>query len=173
MNYEFALKMANQIKSELAPHCKRIEIAGSIRRKKADGIKDVEIVCIPKSYNVGLFRSGIATVIEQWPKVKGDLPCKYTQRIYATHGNEIIKVDIFFATPENWGMILAIRTGSAEFSHKVLATAWSRKGYESREGILYKEDILYNDRGNAVQIREEIDLFRLLGIDWVDPENRH
>ncbi|MCH7400104.1 hypothetical protein MM236_19065 [Belliella sp. DSM 107340] len=166
MIYEFALEIAEKIKSDLAPHCERIEIAGSIRRKKPEDIKDVEIVCIPKPYNVGLFRSGIAEVIEQWPKVKGDLPCKYTQRIYGTYGNEIIKVDIFFANPENWGLILAIRTGSAEYSHKALATTWSIKGYKSENGMLY------NDRGNPVPVREEKDLFDLLGMDWVEPENR-
>lgn len=163
MDYTYAKKVADMIRDQLAPHCDRIEIAGSIRREKPTDIKDVEIVCIPKPYEVGLFRSGIATVIEQWPKVKGDLPCKYTQRIFP----DGIKVDIFFATPENWGMILAIRTGSADYIHKVLATTWSRKGYRSEEGILY------NDRGNRVFVREEEDLFKLLGLEWVEPRERN
>jgi len=63
MRLEIAQELAHGIRNQLAAHCERIEIAGSIRRRKADDIKDVEIVCIPKPYGVGLFRSGIASVI--------------------------------------------------------------------------------------------------------------
>ena len=160
MEYLKAKKIADSVLQELKPHCERIEIAGSIRRKKANP-NDIEIVAIPKPYDVDLFESGIATVINQWKKVKGELPCKYTQRILP----EGIKLDLFFATPENWGLIFAIRTGSAEFSHRVLASGWVKKGYSSKNGILLKY-------GTEVPIREERELFELLGIDWVDPVDR-
>lgn len=156
-----AIKYAEEIKKQLAPHCIRIEIAGSIRRKKLDP-NDIEIVCIPKPYqNNGLFSDGIATVINNWPKVKGELPCKYTQRIYAGE-----KVDIFFATPENWGYILAIRTGSARFSKELLAYQWVKKGFKGIDGMLYKN-------GDPIILREEKDLFTLLDIDFVEPEKRN
>lgn len=160
MKYFEALKIANNIKSELQPFCERIEIAGSIRRCKPD-VKDIEIVAIPKPYDVGLFESGIATVINKWQKVKGELPCKYTQRILP----EGIKVDIFFATAENWGLIYAIRTGSAEYSHKVLAAGWVKNGYVSKEGHLY----LY---GQKTPIYEEEDLFKRISVPFADPELR-
>ena len=64
MNLQQAQQIAERIKSELAPHCDRIEIAGSIRRKKPE-VKDIEIVCIPKPYETGLFASGIAKVVDQ------------------------------------------------------------------------------------------------------------
>ena len=35
MELKKALNIAEKVKSLLAPHCERIEIAGSIRRKKA------------------------------------------------------------------------------------------------------------------------------------------
>ncbi len=125
MKLHLALEIANRIKLELEPHCDRIEISGSIRREKP-WVKDIEIVAIPKPYETGLFSSGIAPVVEQWKKVKGELPCKYTQRILP----EGIKLDLFFAQPDNWGLIYAIRTGSADYSHKVLATNWVRLGYK-------------------------------------------
>lgn len=159
MTYEHAYQLATEVFSLLSPHCERIEIAGSIRRKRPNP-GDIEIVCIPKPYEVGLFESGIATVINKWEKVRGVLPCKYTQRIYK---NE--KVDIFFATPDNWGLILAIRTGSAEYSHKVLADGWVARGYHGDGGKLVRD-------GNIRYIREESDLFNLLGMDYVEPENR-
>ena len=158
--YSEAKKIADSIVELLRPHCDRIEIAGSIRRKKSI-VGDIEIVAIPKPYDTGLFESGIATVVNRWKKVKGDLPCKYTQRILP----EGIKLDLFFAEPGNFGLIYAIRTGSAEYSHKVLATGWVKKGYKSEGGYLYND-------GRQREIPEEEDLFRLIGIPFVEPELR-
>lgn len=161
MKYEQALKIAERVKSELEPHCWRIEIAGSIRRKKPE-VGDIEIVAIPKAYDVGLFASGIALIVSQWPKVRGELPCKHTRRVLP----EGIELDLFFATRENWGLILAIRTGSAEFSHYKLACGWSRRGFVSKGGRLY------NSRGDAVITAEEVDVFRAAGVAWHEPEAR-
>ena len=161
MELQKALNIAEKVKSLLAPHCTRIEIAGSIRRKKAD-VKDIEIVAIPKAYDTGLFESGIATVVNKWEKVKGELPCKYTQRILP----DGIKLDLFFAERGNWGLIYAIRTGSAEYSHKVLATEWVKRGYKSEGGYL-----LYN--GRKILVLEEEDLFKRIGVPFVDPEFRN
>ncbi len=156
----------------LKPHCDRIQIAGSLRRK-CSTCKDIEIVCIPKMYEVGLFESGIATVVNQWHKVKGNLPCKYTQRLIAVkdiipahRGNEIIKLDLFFATKYNWGYILAIRTGTTRFSQN-LASTWKKKGYHGKDGMLRHQN------GRSIAVPEEKDLFYRLGIGYVEPENRN
>jgi DNA polymerase/3'-5' exonuclease PolX len=79
--------------------------------------------------------------------------------------DEGIDVDLFTARPENWGLIYALRTGSAEFSHKVLAAGWVRQGYKSVDGML-----TYN--GREVPTPEEADLFRLAGVVWMHPEAR-
>jgi len=159
--YAEAYKIALEVVEQLKPHCLRIEIAGSIRRKKAD-CGDVEIVAIPKPYEIGLFQNGIASVVNQWKKVRGELPCKYTQRILPCG----IKLDLFFATEENWGLIFAVRTGSADYSHKVLANGWVRDGFKSIDGYLFKN----NER---CAVREEKDLFKLIGVSYVEPENRN
>ena len=161
MELQKALNIAEKVKLLLAPHCERIEIAGSIRRKKSN-VKDIEIVAIPKPFQTGLFESGIATVVNKWDKVKGELPCKYTQRILP-YG---IKLDLFFAERFNWGLIYAIRTGSAEYSHKVLATEWVKRGYKSEGGYL-----LYN--GKKILVLEEEDLFKRIGVPFVEPEFRN
>lgn len=166
MKYEDAIIIAERIKAELAPHCERIEIAGSIRRQKPE-VKDIEIVAIPKPYDIGLFQSGIAEVINQWQKVKGEMEygvCKYTQRILP----DGIKVDIFFAEPGNWGLQLAVRTGSADYSHKVLASGWVSRGYRSEGGYLYSAGS--NTRHEHY---EEIDLFKRIGVDYVEPQFRN
>ncbi len=160
MKYEKALKIAEKIKAELTPHCERIEIAGSIRRKRPE-VKDIEMVATPKSYDTGLFESGIATVVNQWQKVKGELPCKYTQRILP----EGIKLDLFFAEDDNWGNIYAMRTGSADYSHLELASRWKFMGYKSIDGFLHRDN-------QKIALREEEDLFKLLCIPYLEPEKR-
>jgi DNA polymerase/3'-5' exonuclease PolX len=161
MQLDKALEIAERTKELLAPYCERIEIAGSIRRKKPQ-VKDIELVAIPKPYDVGLFESGIATVVNQWEKVRGELPCKYTQRLLP----DGIALDLFFANHENWGLIYAMRTGSADYSHKVLATGWVKLGYKSEGGQLCISD-------RQIAIPEEKDLFKLIGVPYLDPELRN
>lgn len=163
-----AQAIATRVRDLLAPHCERIEIAGSIRRK-CPQVGDIEIVAIPKPYETGLFENGVAEVINRWEKIKGELEykgrpgvkaCRYTQRLLP----EGIKVDIFFANTWNWGYILAIRTGSAKYS-KMLATTWKRRGYNGNDGHL--------TYGGVVQmVCEEIDLFNILNIPYCAPEAR-
>ncbi len=144
MRYEDAIIIAERIKSELAPYCERLEIAGSIRRKKPE-VKDIEIVAIPKPYEIDMFESNLAIAVNQWEKVKGNLQygkCKYTQRILP----DGIKLDLFFAEPGNWGLIYAIRTGSADYSHRVLASGWVKRGYYSKGGYIHskKDAVVYS-----------------------------
>lgn len=158
-----ALKIAESVKTQLAPHCSRIEIAGSIRRMKPE-VKDIEIVAIPLPYeNSGMFVSGIAEVVNQWEKVKGELgpECKYTQRILP----EGIKLDLFFATPENWGWIYALRTGSSDYNFRYLE-AMRNKGMRAVGG----EILSYFSKPVIVDSEEK--LFEVLGMEFVKPENR-
>ena len=159
--YVEAYKIALEVLEQLKPYCERIEIAGSLRRKKSE-VGDIEIVAIPKPYSVGLLEDGIASVVNKWQKVKGELPCKYTQRVLP----EGIKLDLFFAEEGNWGSILAIRTGSADYSHYVLANGWVRNGFNSSGGYLYRN-------GEKYELREEAELFRLIGMSYVEPEDRN
>jgi len=165
-----ALKIAIEAREILRPHCERVEIAGSIRRNKPE-VGDIEIVAIPLPYETGLFESGIATVVNQWTKVKGELEyigrpkikkCKYTQRILPSG----MVLDLFFAEPENWGYIYAIRTGSVEYS-KTLAQRWNQLGYHGDEGYLWRTG------GHIVTVREEEDLFNLLKIPFCPPGARN
>lgn len=151
-------KIADEVVELLSPHCERIEIAGSVRRKSEDS-KDIEIVAIPKPYDIGLFTSGIALVLNNWKIIRGRLPCKYTQRVFKD-----IKIDIFFADEMNFGYLFAIRTGPAEFSH-LLAKKWIGAGYKGEGGYLYS-------RGNRIPVAEEYDLFGLIGMDYIHPQER-
>jgi DNA polymerase/3'-5' exonuclease PolX len=157
MELNQAKLIADKYVAALAPLCERIEIAGSIRRRKPQ-VNDIEIVCIPRGRDM----YGFVTEVNKLEKAKGEPTGKYTQR-YLPEG---IKLDLFMANKDNWGMILAIRTGSADFSHQVLAVGWTRRGYKSKDGVLIAQD------GNRRYIREEEDLFDLIGVSFVDPIRR-
>ena len=164
MKYEDAIIIAERIKSEMAPYCERIEIGGSIRRKKPE-VKDIEIIAIPKPYEYGLFEDGLASVVNKWQKVKGEMiygKVKYTQRILP----DGIKLDLFFAQPGNWGLIYAIRTGSATYSSIVLASSWVSRGYHSVDGFIHSN-------GRKIETPEEEDLFKIANVKWVEPEMRN
>jgi len=158
--------IAREVIYKLEPYCARISVAGSVRRKKPV-VKDIEIVLIPHKDCLMEY----AVALAHYPGLKGELCGKYTKRRHPSG----INLDIFMATPNNWGLQLAIRTGSAQFSHRVLATGWSKKGYVSKGGILYPtinicEDDL--DYSNPIYIREEKELFDLIGITYIKPEER-
>jgi DNA polymerase/3'-5' exonuclease PolX len=195
MKYADALRLATRIQDLLAPHCERIEIAGSVRRQRAD-VKDIEIVAIPKPFETLLFQSGIATVVNDWEKVRGDITpeARYTQRIIrwtvgtdqcfpqllglnlamgpATFGQKLsgwneTKLDLFLCTPTNWGLMMVYRTGSKEFNIRWLRQA-KKRGYDMTGGQIYAAG-----RKEPVQIREEQDLFSRIGMPLVPPQQRN
>ena len=169
MKLSKAEKIAQKYLELFKPHCKRIEIAGSIRRGKAD-CGDIELVCIPKSTMVknGFFDefeardNEFVKLVHSIPRVKGDGLGKYIQFILP----EEIHLDMFVATERNWGYIFSIRTGSAFFSHNTLAKGWVAKGYHGKDGMLRDQ---YE---NEIEIKEEIDLFNLIGLQFIKPEKR-
>lgn len=172
MPLDEALKIAEDVVKELSPYCERIEIAGSIRRRKST-VKDIEIVCIPKQKEIvarDLFDSTVSYVrdpkfvstINNWKKVKGcPAKGKYTQRVLP----QGIKVDIFTTSPEQWGLTLAIRTGSADYTRFALMVGLKKVGCKSIEGMVMRNR-------KMIPIREEKELFDLLGIDYLPPEKR-
>lgn len=169
--------LANGIVAELAPHCSRIQIAGSVRRKNP-WVNDIEIVAIPDFSTgstistVDLFgnevfhrpRAGaefLAAVRRAFAPLTDVNPkSRYVKGIRAG-----MQVDLFLATENNWGYILAIRTGSADFTHR-LAQRWSQMGYHGKDGMLHRAN------GEAVPLKEEVDLFALLGMAMPPPEMR-
>lgn len=188
MKLEQAQKIAQSLKSDLEPYCERIEIGGSIRRKKPD-VKDIELVVIPKfgdfptgqmslegdpltSFENLLFdhiaanrdKYDIIKMGEKYAQIQLDLTeCdEWTAEILGE--DKYIKVDVFTATLGTWGYIFLLRTGPAEFS-KWVVTELKRRGYTPKDGAVWHGDLRINT------LDEEM-VFRLLGIDWIEPECR-
>ena len=156
-----AQEIAAQVVARLAPYCERCEVAGSVRRLKPE-VKDIEVVVIPRSRDIAAF----AGIVNEWTAVKGKPTGKYTQRRLP----QGIVLDLFMATRDNWGLIYAIRTGSADYSHRTLAAGWVKAGYKSEGGMLRRQGKHFT--GAQVVLPEERDLFALIGVPWVEPEKR-
>ena len=156
----------------ISPLCDRIEVAGSIRRQRVD-IGDIEIVAIPRSVQGALFLEPERTSTEikealtknYFPILKaGD---RYIQTVF-----DGFQVDLFLATPETWGCVFTIRTGSAEFTHK-LVTKKSFGGY-CPNNLYFKEARIWDSRsGEAYATPEEADVFELLGLEFIEPRERN
>lgn len=153
----------------------RIEEAGSLRRGKAD-VGDLELVAIAKptvdllggeTYSAVPIRTRLETA--GWEVIKGREGDKYIKFMLPMQGSLRMPVDLFLTTPEQWGIIHIIRTGSSDFSHRLvtskLAGGWMPFGMQCADGWLWKN-------GEKLITREEEDVFRLLGVEWVAPKDR-
>lgn len=168
MDYLEARQLAERVCHQLTPHCDRIKICGSIRRKKQE-VSDIDIVALPKTNPVkDLFgmvthherEAGFVNAVNQWEKIKGDAATgKYTQRLIDGH-----KLEIAIAHPDNFGVLTLIRTGNADFSHLIMKIVNSR-GFRQDGGFLYKGETM-------LSIPDERLYFNALGIPYIEPENR-
>ena len=122
-----ALTIAQEWVDALKGDCLRIEIVGSVRRGVAE-VKDIELVCIPEprrpsaEFGVKVFNTLLDKSLYFLEKnsclemIKGG--DKYKQFwILKEGGVHVIKLDLFLVTPPaQWGVLMVIRTGPAEFS---------------------------------------------------------
>ena len=121
MKLEEARVLADRACRILACFCDRVEVAGSIRRGKAE-VGDIDIVALPKAVDLpgGLVGSAHFDEFQVWRDLIPRALVKYGLRLEAS-GLELLRlsfplgtvqVDVYRARPETWGVILLVRTGS-------------------------------------------------------------
>ena len=155
-NLQIIKPYAIDLWSLLKPLCKRIKIAGSIRREKEE-CKDIEIVCVAISYKLEEFllsqkRSGNIIYTKNGPKMKS----------FKWRG---MQVDLFIANENNFGWILFLRTGPAEWNIKFMQQI-KRAGYICENGTVRKN-------GEAVPLKSESEVFQLINRKFVEPRGRY
>lgn len=134
MIYTQALNIATSKVELLKPYCTIIHIAGSIRRENMN-VKDIEIVALPKAKvssdlfgttDTGERDDGFISVANCLGRIiKGTATGRY-MHIQLAEG---IMLDLFIPQRDDYFRQLAIRTGSSDYSFKVVATAWRRMGW--------------------------------------------
>lgn len=189
--FNTAHALAERIKQLLAPYCEpaRFYIAGSIRRMKAE-VKDIEAVCIPKKEERSTdlfggtkqiisngFSFGITEIMEEI--IKGKIAGRQMQ-IKLKGG---MMLDLFLPHPDDFYRQLAIRTGSADYSHQVIAKAWYRKGWCGTPDGLRKQSECTGGGKYPWKCKKEKptlppvwtsegEFFTWLGLEYIDPELR-
>ena len=130
MKHAEALTTAQALAGYFGPACKRIEIAGSIRRGKAD-VKDIEMVCVPDNTPPEKPKLEFGKPVPPTHKTKldelvhrmvqvGDARMELNgdrlKRMYLKYAG--IKCELFInIPPSEWGVQMVIRTGPSDFSH--------------------------------------------------------
>lgn len=168
MDYAQAFQKAQRIQSDLSPFCERIEIAGSVRRGKQTNIKDIEIVCVPKTMttldmfgsvtgDVSMLENSINDILKAWRAMTTKNGEKYKAIIFP----DATKLDLFIVTRATWGYQFAIRTGPAEYSHWLVTPR--RFGGALPSHLKIKDARVYH-REKVLDTSEEGYFFRALQI---------
>ena len=151
---ERAEKVASAVVKQISPHCQRIEVAGSIRRRK-EWVNDIDLVLVPSDlWNLHHVIMGLGSVKMSGSKI---------MRVMVGD----IQVDIYVAAPETWATLLLIRTGSAKNNIR-LATLAKKRGWR----LAASGDGLFNEKGERVAGDSEESIYRALDLPYQAPWER-
>ena len=168
-----ARTVAQALINKLEPACHRIKIAGSLRRRM-ELVGDIELVAIPRM-DIDLFGSPLDTsdldrLLAECPVTMHKNGAKYKQFSFTGTSGYTYKVDLFLQPdPATWGVNFMLRTGSAQFSHRMVTPKW-QGGYKPDE--LEVKDARVWRAGLALDTPEEEAVFDLWGMKFVKPEAR-
>ena len=177
--YAEALRVAVELVWLFTPACEQVVVAGSLRRRRPT-VSDIEIVAEPRYEEVadGLFDTARVSALDA-------LLGSFTRRpvtLRRADGSEEVQtrdgaaykalayrglpVDLFLVDPQHadWGVILTIRTGPADFSRE-LVTRCRTWGRRVQGGRLYV-------RGQYQPCPTEREFFAAVGMPWLEPEDR-
>lgn len=169
--------VGEQLVAALGPACRRIMVAGSVRRRRPD-VGDIEILLVPKIITEkDMFGQVVAShsepnrVLMEMGFERGILRPNgawgpYNKRLF--HIPSGIPVDVFTASMENWGRDLLVRTGPADFNIKVM----SRFRQLGCRGHAYGDAAVTLKDGSSRFAPDEETMFGLLGWDYLEPEAR-
>jgi len=135
MKLEKAKAIAERLKALLESSCDKIEVAGSIRRRKPE-VGDIELLCVPKYFvGVDMLDAKIQTLIKL-----GRLDYRLNRcgsRVYGpknklmVHLPSGIGLDVFSTDERCWPVALVVRTGGKTTNQRI-AMAAIRKGWHLR-----------------------------------------
>ncbi|MBU2527653.1 MAG: hypothetical protein KKC03_13740 [Bacteroidetes bacterium] len=163
-------EIAEKLKERLQVCCSRIEIAGSIRRRKPE-VGDIELLCVPR------FADGVDQLDRELGAlfIQGVLTYRRNKRGSAVYGpkNKLllhresgIGVDVFSTTEECWPVALVVRTGGQETNKRIawaaLCKGWRFHAYGSG----------FSTPDGEVVCRSERDVFEAVGLLYFPPEER-
>lgn len=197
-------ELAVEVLELLRPACQRIAIAGSVRRRRAD-IGDLEVVAIPR-YESRANDELVLFEDQPLPPIEVNLLDELVAGLLAdgVFGKRLDKngrpaigpkykrlrfhdfaLDLFCGSPENWGVLLAIRTGPAAYAHAIVTNVgqWTRPAYagadhQPRRGLLPRGmrvgegNQLFGPDGRVIPTPTEESFFEAIGQPILEPWRR-
>jgi DNA polymerase/3'-5' exonuclease PolX len=166
-----AAKLAAKIVAALAPYCERIQIAGSIRRRRPL-VNDIDIVCLPRRGDVAPLRERVLTKTRPISDGRDIIITRLQNGVQLDLWlAQQPKKDLFSTTPTNFGSLLLCRTGSKE--HNIWLVEHAKKlglSWNPHHGVFGKSPRT-GAYGCLASATEE-DVFAALKLDFVPPEKR-
>jgi DNA polymerase/3'-5' exonuclease PolX len=177
---KIATEAAEEITTALHGGCHRLEIAGSLRRKKPY-VGDVEILYIPifedRKVNLlfweetNLVDEAIGKLLQEGIIEKRSLANKRTvwgmYNKLAIHTRTGIPVDFFRTSEATWFNYLVCRTGPASSNMRIASEALKRGWRWNPYSIGFS-----NQAGETHQVLSEADVFEFVGLPYLPPEKR-
>ena len=151
----YVLPEAKRIVEKLKPHVKKIEMAGSIRRRK-ETIGDIDILAVAEN------AEKIMDMFVRMEEVDKVLAKGVTKSSVRLHGG--IQVDLRIVPEESFGSALQYFTGSKEHNIEVRKVA-IKHGYKLNEYGLFEGD-------KRIAGEDEMGVYKALGMQWIPPEMR-
>jgi DNA polymerase/3'-5' exonuclease PolX len=175
MRLDQAERVARYVMGWLAVDCERIEVAGSVRRRRAE-VKDIEIVYCPRlepgqaamfpemgsmvPATNAVLRGLLIQGVLKWDREVLRNGPRYKRVIHTASG---AIVELFRANPDNWGLIYALRTGPADFMKMLVSHEWEGGvmpiGMKMQDGYLWRE-------GQRLATPTEHVFFEEMGLMW-------
>jgi DNA polymerase (family 10) len=150
------LHLAKRIVSEIKPFCSRIEIAGSIRRKKSNP-GDIDIVLIAKK------ESDKQKIKDKLMKHGKFLEGGFHEMFFRMEG---INFQLFFTIPNEWGATLLAYSGK-KGSNIGLRIVAMKKGLK-----LTNHGLFNRKTGRRIAGKTETEIYHALGRTYKEPWNR-
>lgn len=151
---ERAQRIAQAVVKRLSPYCRKIAVAGSVRRKKP-WVNDIDLVLIPN--DLWDFHSELMKL--------GSLKMSGKKILRVMAGST--QIDVYVADEETWATLLLIRTGSAENNIRLASLAKKRGWHLAASG-----DGLFNELRERIAGNTERSIYDALGVPWQEPEER-
>lgn len=174
-----AIAVAREIVAALKGACDRIIIAGSLRRQKPE-VSDVEVVYVPRLIQTGLFEDDTTNLaekvieslvtareLEPRPNIKGFITWGPRNKL-ARHVRTKIPVDLFSTDSECWWNTVVCRTGGKE-NNLIITTTALKKGWSFEA---YGSGFVNTTTGEHYQTQSEEDVYRFIGLPYMEPKDR-
>ncbi len=166
-----AWAVARDLELRLWGRCERIEVVGSLRRRK-QWVGDIEFLCIPmyegwKNLLDERVRDLIADGILDYRLNKLGSKVYGRWNKLLVHVASGIGVDIFSTDGHRWAVALVVRTGG-EATNKEIATRAIQRGlrFHAYGSGFTRED------GREIVCQTEAEVFAAVGLPWREPWER-